>query len=243
MKTLVCFVRSVVFTSLMIITVLGYALGVTVTVPLRGRESGYRLAVGWARLVMRMLKSICGLDYRVTGMENVPESSAVIYIKHSSTWEAIAQIAIFPQQSWVLKKEIQWIPLVGSGVTVLNAIAIDRNAHRRAVQQVIQQGKERLARGLYVMIFPEGTRVRPGEKRRYGASGALLAAEAGVPLVPVSHNAGYFWPRRSWLKRPGTIDMVIGQPLSTAGKTAQEINEEARDWIESTLEQLPRPRY
>lgn len=227
----------------MALTVFWYAFIITILVPFKGRHKGYVLAVNWVRLVMRMLKGLCNLDYRVTGKENIPEGGAVVYLKHSSMWETIAELLIFPEQAWVLKKEIKWIPFVGTGVQALNAIAIDRSAHRRAVAQVIEQGKERLARGYFVMIFPEGTRVPIGKNRRYGASGALLAIEAGVPLIPVSHNAGYFWPRRSWIKWPGTIDMVIGPPISSQGKTAQELNAEARDWIEGTLEKLPKPRF
>jgi 1-acyl-sn-glycerol-3-phosphate acyltransferase len=192
--------------------------------------------------VMWLLKHLCKLDFRVTGTENIPSSSAVVYLKHSSAWETLAELVVFPEQAWVLKKEIRWIPFVGTGVVALNSIAIDRKSGHKAVRQVIEQGKQRLKSGYFVMIFPEGTRVPNGESRRYGASGALLAIEAGVPLIPVSHNAGYFWPRRSWIKWPGTIDMVIGTPISTSGKTAQQVNEEARTWIESTLESLPGAR-
>jgi len=243
MKYLLYFPRSLLFTTLMALTVFWYAFLITILVPFKGRHKGYLLAVSWVRVVMRMLKSICKLDYRVTGAENIPESGAVVYLKHSSAWETIAELLVFPEQSWVLKKEIKWIPFVGTGVAALNAIAIDRSAGRRSVTQVIEQGKQRLAQGYFVMIFPEGTRVPIGTERRYGASGALLAIEAGVPLIPVTHNAGYFWPRRSWIKYPGTIDMVIGQPISSDGKTAQQLNQEARTWIEGTLEKLPKPRF
>ena len=243
MKYLLYFPRSLLFTTLMALTVFWYAFIITILVPFKGRHKGYLLAVSWVGLVMRLLKRLCKLDYRVTGAENIPDSGAVVYLKHSSAWETIAELLVFPEQSWVLKKEIRWIPFVGTGVAALNAIAIDRGAGRRAVSQVIEQGKQRLAQGYFVMIFPEGTRVPIGTERRYGASGALLAIEAGVPLIPVSHNAGYFWPRRSWIKYPGTIDMVIGKPISSQGKTPQQLNAEAREWIEGTLEKLPKPRF
>ena len=240
MKALLYLPRSLLFTLLFVVTILAFGLATSVTVWIRGRQHGYRVAASWSRLVLWLLKYLCRLDFRVTGLDNIPTTPSVVYLKHSSTWETMAQMLVFPEQSWVLKKEIRWIPLVGTGVDALNSIAIDRKAGHKAVQQVIQQGKERLAQGYYVMIFPEGTRTPTGEQRRYGASGALLAVEAGVPLVPVTHNAGYFWPRHSWIKWPGTIDMVIGEPISTEGKSAQQVNQQARDWIESTLEKLPR---
>jgi len=240
MKALLYLPRSLLFTLFFIVSIFAFGLGTAVGVWTRGRRQGYKVAVSWSRVVLWLLKHLCRLDFRVTGLENIPTIPSVVYIKHSSAWETMAQMLVFPEQSWVLKKEIRWIPLVGTGVDALNSIAIDRKAGHRAVQQVIQQGKERLAQGYFVMIFPEGTRTPIGEQRRYGASGALLAVEAGVPLVPVTHNAGYFWPRRSWIKWPGTIDMVIGEPISTEGKSAQQVNQQARDWIESTLEKLPR---
>jgi 1-acyl-sn-glycerol-3-phosphate acyltransferase len=240
MKGLLYLPRSLLFTFLLIVTILGFGLATSVMVKIKGRRQGYKVAANWSQVVLWLLKHLCKLDFRVTGLDNVPTTPCVVYLKHSSTWETMAQMLVFPEQSWVLKKEIRWIPLVGSGVDALNSIAIDRKAGHRAVQQVIQQGKQRLAQGYFVMIFPEGTRTPIGEQRRYGASGALLAVEAGVPLVPVTHNAGYFWPRRSWIKWPGTIDMVIGEPISTEGKSAQLVNQQARDWIEGTLEKLPK---
>jgi 1-acyl-sn-glycerol-3-phosphate acyltransferase len=241
MKGLLYFPRSLLFTTFMAITVFAYAFWITVTVPFKGRQYGYHLAVQWVRVLMWLLKHICKLDYRVSGVDNIPSEASVVYLKHSSAWEALAELLIFPEQAWVLKKEIRWIPFVGTGVVALNSIAIDRKSGRQAVRQVIEQGKQRLKKGYFVMIFPEGTRVPNGQSGRYGASGALLAIEAGVPLVPVSHNAGYFWPRRSWIKWPGTIDMVIGKPISTAGRTPQEVNQLAREWIEDTLKTLPKP--
>ena len=110
---------------------------------------------------------------------------------------------VFPPQSWVLKRELMWIPLVGWAVRCLKPIAINRKAGATAVNQVVEQGKQRLREGLWILIFPEGTRVAVGEKRKYGVSGALLASRAGCKIVPVAHNAGYFWPRRGWVKKPG----------------------------------------
>ena len=159
-------------------------------------------------------------------------------MKHSSAWETIAQLILFPKQAWVTKRQLLWIPFFGWALSIFNPIAIDRKGGRRAVEQVLRQGQQRLADGKWVLIFPEGTRVAPGERRRYGLSGALLAALAELPVVPVTHNAGDFWPRRGWLKRPGTIRMVIGPPIKAAGRPPRDVNGDAENWIEATLEEI-----
>ncbi len=159
---------------------------------------------------MFLLKHLCGLDYRVEGREHLPGGAAIILSKHQSAWETIAFQEIFPPQTWVLKRELMWIPLFGWALALLRPIAIDRSAGRKAIEQVIEQGRERLQSGIWVVVFPEGTRVAPGTRKRYGMGGAVLAAETGYPVVPVAHNAGSFWPRRGFLKRPGTVRVVIG---------------------------------
>jgi 1-acyl-sn-glycerol-3-phosphate acyltransferase len=150
----------------------------------------------------------------------------------------MAMMVLFPRQVWVLKRELVWIPVVGLGVLQMHAIAIDRKAGHSAVSQVIEQGKQRLDEGDWIMIFPEGTRMAAGETRRYGVSGTLLAQEAGKLLVPVAHNAGYYWPRRGLLKKPGTVRVVIGAPVSPAGRDVREVNEEIQAWVEATVRQL-----
>jgi 1-acyl-sn-glycerol-3-phosphate acyltransferase len=158
--------------------------------------------------------------------------------KHSSAWETIAQVVVCPPQAWVLKREIMWIPLVGWAINFLRPIAINRSAGATAVNKIVAQGKERLASGAWVVIFPEGTRVRDGETRKYGLSGALLASRAGCSVIPVAHNAGKFWPRRGWLKKPGTIQVVIGPPIEAAGRDPRSINADVQQWIETTLKTL-----
>ncbi len=231
------YLRSLVFLVLMVASVVPYALLVVLIGFLPHR---YRFAVAraWVDLIIWMLRKICRLDYEVVGREHIPAQNGVAYLKHSSTWETLAEAQVFPAQTWVLKRELMWLPIFGWGLALLKPIAINRRAHRSAVRQVIHQGGERLADGLWIMIFPEGTRMAPGQTRRYGMSGALLATAHGCPLVPVAHNAGDFWPRHSLLKRPGTIRMVIGPPIATQGRNADEVTREARDWIESTMREI-----
>jgi 1-acyl-sn-glycerol-3-phosphate acyltransferase len=196
------------------------------------------VARSWSRTQLWLLDKLCGLKYRVEGRENIPPGAHVSMWKHSSAWETIAQASLFPPQSWVLKRELMWIPLVGWAVYCLKPIAINRKAGAAAVTQVIEQGTARLAEGLWILIFPEGTRVAVGESRKYGVSGALLASRAGCKIVPVAHNAGYFWPRRGWRKKPGVVQVVIGPPIDAAGRDPRELNEEVRAWIEGRIAQL-----
>ena len=210
--------RSLLFTVFLFLWTACYAVFFVIAaslLPFRGR---FALARVWGRVLLASLKLLCRLDYRVEGLENLPAGNHVALVKHSSSWETFAQTVVLPPQVWVLKRELTWVPFIGWGVRLLRAIAVDRGAGAVAVRSVVEQGKARLAEGEWVVIFPEGTRMPPGETRRYGVSGALLAAEAGTMIVPVAHNAGYYWPRRGWYKKPGTIRVVIGTPLAAAGR-------------------------
>lgn len=198
----------------------------------------YRIVTRWTHFTLWWLEKTCRLRFRVTGIENIPRGPAIILCKHQSAWETMALQKIFPPQVWVLKRELLWIPLFGWGIATLDPIFIDRQAIRRALRQIVREGAERLAAGRWVTIFPEGTRVAPGEKHPYGASGGLLAAHTGCPVVPVAHNAGLFWPRKSLKKLPGTIDVVIGPAIDPKGKSAKEIMSRAEDWIEAHVERL-----
>jgi 1-acyl-sn-glycerol-3-phosphate acyltransferase len=157
----------------------------------------------------------------------------VALVKHSSSWETFAQTVILPPQAWVLKRELTWLPFVGWTVRLLRAISVDRGAGHAAVKSVLAQGKQRLAEGVWIVIFPEGTRMPPGQTRKYGISGALLASDAGCCVVPVAHDAGYYWPRRGLMKKPGTIRVVIGAPIPAAGRDPRELNAEVQAWIEA----------
>lgn len=199
----------------------------------------YRLARGWAGSNLWLAKVLCGLDWVVEGRENIPRAGAHITMwKHTSTWETMAQTIVFPPQAWVYKREILWIPLVGWATWLMRGIAIDRGAGHRAVNQILDQGAARLTAGMWILIFPEGTRVAPGESRKYGLSGALLASQTGAKLVPVAHNAGDFWPRRGLLKKPGLIRVVIGPAIAAAGRDPRELNDEVQRSIEGTMRRL-----
>ena len=228
---------SIAFTVYLFASTAIFGLVVLASAPFPRRVT-YRLCLYWADSVLFLLRVLCHLDHVVEGLENLPEQNTVLLVKHSSAWEAIAQLKLFPTQTWVIKRELLLAPVLGWVLLLLRPIAIDRSAGRKAVQHVISEGQRRLADGLWIVIFPEGTRVPAGESRRYGLSGALLARAAGRPIVPVAHNAGEFWPRRGWLKRPGTIRVVVGPAIPTAGTEPREVNAKVRAWIEARLAEM-----
>jgi 1-acyl-sn-glycerol-3-phosphate acyltransferase len=227
-----------------IVFYLGITLATLVTVifsplamilPYRWR---YFYLTRWGRFAIWWLRHTCKLDFRVEGRENIPEGTAIILAKHQSAWETIAMQQIFPPQTWVLKRELFWIPFFGWGLAMMRPVGIDRSAGKKALKQVIRQGTERLSNGLWMVIFPEGTRTAPGEQHRYAIGGAMLAEKSGFPVVPVCHNAGEFWPKKGFIKKPGTITLVIGQPVDPHNKRANEINAEVEEWIESTYRRI-----
>jgi 1-acyl-sn-glycerol-3-phosphate acyltransferase len=182
---------------------------------------------------------LCGLKVVAEGQENLPDTPSVIMLKHSSALETYGHVPFFPRTSWVLKRELYWIPVFGWALKLIfRPIAIDRAVGGRAVKQVIQQGKERLAEGAWVSVFPEGTRVPPGETRKYGISGAALAHEAGVMIVPVAHNAADFWQRRELSKRPGTVRFCIGPPIDASAQSPKETNLIVQEWIENKMREI-----
>ncbi len=226
--------RSLLFTGFFLLFTFLYATVFAIVAPLLSWRRRFALARGWAGTVMAALSLLCGLRHRVEGAEHLPAGEACIALmKHASTWETVAQTLLVPPQVWVLKRELTWIPFIGWGIRLLHAISIDRSAGGSAVRHLIEQGRERLAAGQWIVVFPEGTRMPPGQTRRYGVGGAAVAADTGARIVPVAHNAGYFWPRRGLLKKPGTIRVVIGAPIETRGRDPREINEEAQRFIEA----------
>ena len=197
------------------------------------------IAVTWARFCLWAGRFFCGLVVVTEGKENIPSEPCVFLIKHTTALEAYWQIAALPPATWVLKRELLWIPVFGWALgVVMKSIAIDRRAGGPAVRQVIAQGTLKLAAGMSVCLFPEGTRMPPGETQRYGVSGAALAREAGCPIVPVAHNAGDFWPKRGLRKYPGRIRFCIGPPIDPGGRKPKETNLIAQEWVEGKMREI-----
>ncbi len=230
-------IRSLVFTTYMMVSacLFGGVMALGFWLPYRAQ---FAIARSWARILFWVLEHLCGLKYVVEGRERIPNGNHIVMSNHTSAWETVAQFLIFPPQVWVLKRELLWIPFVGWGLKLLRPIAINRGEGHRSVNQVIEQGKARLRDGLWIIIFPEGTRVVAGETRKFGVSGALLAIASGKCVVPLSHNAGKFWARRGFLKRPGTIRVIIGEPIESAGKNPRDLNQEVKQAIEAGLSRI-----
>ncbi len=201
-------------------------------------EAAYAVAMFWRDTVLFVFRAVSHLDYEVDGADNVPADACVLMIKHTSSFETVVQMALFPRQCWVLKRELMWVPFLGWALACVRPIAINRGGGRSAVNQVVTLGFKRLEHGIFVAIFPEGTRVAPDETGRYGLSGALLARRAERPIVPVAHDAGDYWPRRGLRKRPGTATFRIGPPIETAGRDPRDIIDDVRNWIESSVRDI-----
>jgi 1-acyl-sn-glycerol-3-phosphate acyltransferase len=229
--------RSALFAAALIIVTLPYAVLSVLTFPL-ARMTRYRVISGWSKIMLYVARKVCGLSYRVEGRENLPSAPSVILSKHQSAWETLAFQTVFPPQVHVLKRELLWIPFFGWGLGMMSPIAIDRSKGRTALRQLARLGKERILQGFWVVIFPEGTRVKPGTRRKYQPGGAWLAAQTGAPVVPVAHNAGLYWGKNAFLKYPGTITMRIGPAIPTQGRDPGEINAEAERWIEQQQAEL-----
>ena len=235
--------RSLIYTTLffLVTAFFGVVVLISALLPL-SIEQRYVIPRTWGLLLTWLAGVVCGLKYVVEGQQNLPKRPFISLWKHSSSWDTLAQMFVVPPAAWSLKREVIWIPIVGWAVRTYNPIAIDRSAGHSAVNQVIAQGRERLASGMGIVVYPEGTRVLPGETRKYGISGALLATKTGAPIVPIAHNSGYFWKRRAWMKYPGTIRVVIGPPIDPTGLDPREINARAQQWIEAKIAEIVIPK-
>lgn len=231
------FLRSVAFWLVFLVSTIILASILSLSFPLPS-EKRFAIPRLWSRLNIGWLQFTCNLRYEVQGLENIPETPCIVFSKHQSSWETLAMNFWFHPQSWVLKRELLWLPFFGWGLYMTEPIALNRSAGKRAVQQLIEQGRERLDKKRWVIIFPEGTRIAPGKRGRYKIGGAALAEQTGYPITPVAHNSGEYWARREFVKKPGVIQVRIGPPIESKGKTAQQISAQAEQWIESEMAKI-----
>jgi 1-acyl-sn-glycerol-3-phosphate acyltransferase len=202
----------------------------------------YAIGSSWAKFNAILLRYICKLDYRIEGQENIPQGAGIALCKHQSTWETMLLQDILPAQHWVAKRELLYVPVFGWGLALLETIAIDRSAGRKAVEQLVEQGRQKLDKGRWIVIFPEGTRVSPGVKQRYKLGGAILASQVDYPVLPIAHNAGEFWPKHSFIKYPGTITVRIGKPMMCKDRKPEDIMHEVENWIETQVSEISDPK-
>lgn len=226
-------IRSSFFAAFQLLITPVFAVIALLTFPLPALTR-YRIITLWTRCVMWASRAICGIRYRVIGADNIPSEPCIILAKHQSAWETMGFQLIFPPQVWVLKRELLRVPFFGWGLAMLSPIAIDRSSRRQALQQLVDQGQQRLAAGFYIVIFPEGTRIAPGKRGKYRAGGARLAVQTGTPVLPVAHNAGLRWGKNAFLKYPGLITVSIG-PLMHPDGDADSLARRVEDWIEHEM--------
>jgi len=231
-------IRALLFYLVLTVTVIPYAFFTLLCAPLP-LHWRYRLTMGWPKMAVWALRIICGVRWKTKGWENFPDGPAVILSKHQSAWETLFLPSYLPREAcFVYKRELHRIPFFGWGLALLRMIPIDRSKGREAFEQVVQSGQKRLDEGRWPILFPEGTRVPPGQKGRFKMGGALLAHRTGVPVVPIALNAGEFWPKRSFIKHPGTITVSVGPPISPEGLTPEELNDKVYVWIEEEMKRI-----
>ena len=234
---LLLWLRSLAFWIVFPVSLMLFATLLILTVPFT-LKTRWALVQVWVNFILWWLRVTCKLSHEVQGAEHISPEPGIVFSKHQSTWETIALQKIFPLQVWVAKRELMWIPFFGWGLALMKCIHIKRGSGKTAIKQLVSQGRARMDEGIWVVIFPEGTRIAAGEKGRYRIGGAVLAEQTGRAIVPVAHNAGEYWPRRSFIKRPGVIQVRIGAPISPAGKTAQQLLDEASAWIEGQMAEI-----
>jgi 1-acyl-sn-glycerol-3-phosphate acyltransferase len=224
------------------ITVVWGSLGALVgwALPYRAR---FLFIVGcWTRFCLGWLRMTCGIRHEVQGLEHLRGKPCIVLSRHESTWETLFLQTVFAPQATLIKRELLWIPFFGWAFRTLRPIAIDRSDGRKALRQLIAEGKERLDQGVWVVLFPEGTRLKAGERGRFQPGGAALAAATGAPVIVVAHNAGSYWPAHVFRKRPGTIRAIISEPIETAGLPAKQIQQLATERLDALMNELPTRR-
>lgn len=202
------------------------------------------LAMTWRRCFMASVRGILGIQMDLRGRENIPPGPCIILSKHQSAWETVAVQEVFHPRwlVFVLKRELIKLPFIGWALAAMRMISIDRSAGASALEQIVEQGRDRLEAGFNIVVFPEGTRVAPGTSRRYKGGGAHLAVATGYPVVPVAHNAGELWPRNAFVKTPGTVTLCVGPAIDPTGKTVEELTREVEAWIEGQMRVIS-PRF
>jgi 1-acyl-sn-glycerol-3-phosphate acyltransferase len=235
--------RSALYLALLAVTVMPWALlvlaALVATQPVR-----YWLCTRWTWFAIWSARVVCGIQWRVEGWENLPTGPAILLPKHQSTWETFWLPSYLPRQlTFVYKRELHWVPFFGWAMKSLNMINIDRSRGQDAFEQVVTQGAAHLREGWWIVIFPEGTRTLPGSLKRYKTGGVRLAVRTGAPVVPIAVNSGECWPRRAFVKTPGAITVVIGKPIPSSGRTAEELGALVELWIEIEMRRLAPHRY
>lgn len=232
------FLRSLLFSIIMVTTMILHSAICLLAWPLPLRIR-YKVVIAFTDFIIWLLKVLCNVNYKIEGLENIPKNrNGVILCKHQSTWETFFLPGLFSGPAIILKRELLWVPFFGWGAATVSPIAINRSDKATAMDQILKKGKKCLDEGRWILVFPEGTRIPAGLVGKYRPGGARLAVAAGYPVIPIAHNAGRFWPRRQFIKHPGTVHMVIGPLIETTNRTAEDVLLEAKTWIEETIKKI-----
>ena len=241
------FIRSTLFTLFLLIFTPIWSVLCMLAFPFLNPENRYRFIGLWNKVVIQVLKHLCGIHFEIRGMENIQavlDQPVVVLSKHQSAYETIAYIALLPKQlCFVFKRELLWIPFFGWALALLKMIHINRASKETAALSVASQGRKRLSEGKWILMFPEGTRTPVGSHKPYRKGGARLASATGATVVPIAHNAGRFWPRNSFMKYPGTVIFSIGPAIASAGKSGDQLHQEVESWIEAEMRRIDPSAY
>ena len=239
LATCVALVRSVVHALWMAVTVVPWAIVVLVSAPFLNGTQIYWLCTGWLRLAVSGGQVILGIRNRVTGFDNLPvgeQSQAILLVKHQSTWETFSMPTLMPNPlAYVFKRELLFVPFFGWAMARMDMIHIDRRKRSQAFAKVVEQGRRLLAQGTWVIMFPEGTRIDRGQVGTYKTGGTKLAVETGAPVIPVAVTSAKCWPRKAFIKYPGVVDIVIGEPIASVGRQPDDLMAQVQTWIESEM--------
>ena len=240
-------IRSILHLLWMAVTVIPWALAVVLAAPFLSSTKIYWLCAGWLRLSVNSGTFMLGIKNRVTGWENLPTgktSAAVLLVKHQSTWETFSMPALMPHPlAYVFKKELLYVPFFGWAMSRMDMIHIDRSKRNEAFAKVVEQGRRLMSQGVWVIMFPEGTRIARGQKGVYKTGGTRLAVETGAPVIPIAVSSGKCWPRKAFIKKPGIVDISIGKPISSVGRKPEELMREVEAWIEAEMRRLDPEAY
>ncbi len=238
MSTFFLAVRAILFYCIMAILVLIFSMTLFVLTLLPFRYGRLQVSRAWAYAISFAGRVVCGMSYRIIGRENLLNTPAVYLSKHQSAWETMAFTGLLPPNCFVCKEALLKIPFFGWSMKICKAIPINRSAGISAFKKVLSVGKARLAEGLSIIIFPEGTRVAPKQHPKFHRTGVMLATSCNAPIIPIAHNSGSCWRRNEFIKRPGVITIIIGKAIDQTGKTPDAINQEIHQWMQAQMEQL-----
>ena len=240
-------IRSIIHMLWMAVTVVPWAIAVLIFSLFGSSTRVYWLCAGWLRLAVTGGTVILGIQNRVTGMENLPSTelgSCVLLVKHQSTWETFSMVTLMPHPlAFVFKKELLYVPFFGWAMARMDMIHIDRSQRAQAFNKVVAQGKRLMAQGVWVIMFPEGTRIPRGQQGVYKSGGTRLAIDTGAPVIPVAVTSAKCWPRKAFIKKPGIVDISIGKPIASAGRQPDELMREVEAWIELEMRRLDPQAY